>query len=429
VSSTSGSNNGSVNVTVAENTSTSSRSTTISISGDNVSQSVTVSQEGAEVINTFTPDPTKLYHIDSPHHNLRLAATGESQDAYTTSTSATGDDVEWQFVDKGNGYWHVQRAAGGTVPRLRTDNSPNADMQGTAWSGVYTYYEFAEGAISNTYFFTLPDGPTNYKRLQIDNSGLVKMVSTASAGTWESFSITEVIENNTPSCSSGTNLALNATVVDYSAQQNTTNIVENILDENTGNRWSASGFPQYATIDLGDNYSVDEIILETYNDRDYQFTVEGSTSSATSGFSTLVDASNNTDSGPINRSFTAQTVRYVRLTITGANSYTGSWSSITDFEVICSGLAAKGIDEVQKEAIATNLNVYPNPFSSMLTIDNDGTIDSYSLIDLSGKTISSGNIDGNQTTIYNLNSLSEGIYILQLYKQGQLITNKKLVKN
>jgi hypothetical protein len=147
-------------------------------------------------LNDFMPDPNKTYYIDCPKHDLRLAATGSSADAYTTSTSTTGSDVEWKFVDKGNGYWHIDRAAGGSLPRLRTDNTANADMQATSSAGSYTYWGFSEGTSSGTHFFTLPDGPSSYCRLQIDNSGNVKMVSEASAGTWESFTFTEVSEDS-----------------------------------------------------------------------------------------------------------------------------------------------------------------------------------------------------------------------------------------
>ncbi len=144
---------------------------------------------------SFVPDPNKKYHIDVPEHNLRLAATGESEDPYTASINTTGNDVEWQFVDKGNGYWHIQRAAGGTVARLRSDNSEFADMQASSFSGGWTYYDFSSGVSDNTFFITLPDGPSNYKRLQVDNNGSVKMVAIVNAGVWESFSFTEVEES------------------------------------------------------------------------------------------------------------------------------------------------------------------------------------------------------------------------------------------
>ena len=140
----------------------------------------------------FTPDPNKTYYVDCPRHDLRLAATGSSEDAYTTSTSTTGADVEWKFVDKGNGYWHIDRAAGGKKSRLRTDNSSNADMQRAASTGTKTYYDFSAGAFSGSYFLTLADGPSNHNRLQVNSSGEVKMVKSSDAGSWESFRITEV---------------------------------------------------------------------------------------------------------------------------------------------------------------------------------------------------------------------------------------------
>ncbi len=150
----------------------------------------------------FIPDPNKTYYIDAPYHNLRLAADGGSESPYTTSTSTTGADVEWKFVDKGNGFWHIQRAAGGTLPRLRTDNDTSdgtaAGMQSTGSNGAFTYFDFEEGAIEGTYFITLPGGPEGYVRLQIDRSKNVQMVEHTRNGTWESFKITEVQNSGAP---------------------------------------------------------------------------------------------------------------------------------------------------------------------------------------------------------------------------------------
>ena len=150
---------------------------------------ILVEEEGS---NSFTPNPNSTYYIDSPIHELRLAATGESEDPYATSTATTGADVEWQFVDKGNGSWHIQRAAGGSTPRLRTDRSLFADMQSTGFSGTLTYYDFSQGALVGTYFLTLPDGPAEYRRLQMTPDGEIRFFPSSSNGTWESWKITEV---------------------------------------------------------------------------------------------------------------------------------------------------------------------------------------------------------------------------------------------
>ena len=143
--------------------------------------------------STFTPDPSKTYYIDSPVHNLRIGATGEGEDPYTTSTSSTGDDVEWKFIAKGNGSWHIQRAAGGSKPRLRSRNNGEADMQSTGSSGNRTYYDFASGSSGGTFFATLPDiTNASYKRIQVASNGDVNFVPESFSGSWESLRFTEV---------------------------------------------------------------------------------------------------------------------------------------------------------------------------------------------------------------------------------------------
>ena len=108
-------------------------------------------------------------------------------------------------------------------------------------------------------------------------------------------------------------------------------------------------FPQNVVIDLGSAYDVNEINLLPFSDRAYQFLVEGSTTSASAGFSTLADATNNTSGGSnINRTFDSQNVRYVRLTVTGASGYTGPWVSIEDFEIICAG------DDTQTDSLTVS---------------------------------------------------------------------------
>jgi len=140
----------------------------------------------------FTPDPSKKYYIDSPHHNLRIGATGEDENPFTTSTSTTGEQVEWVFVDRGNRSWHIQLAAGGSKPRLRSRNNGETDMQATSSSGGWTYYDFSPGALTGTFYATLPDHDESRSRLQVNNQGVVRFVPESSIGTWESLRFTEV---------------------------------------------------------------------------------------------------------------------------------------------------------------------------------------------------------------------------------------------
>ncbi len=149
---------------------------------------------GGDSGGTWNPDPDKKYYIDVPQHDRRIAAASGGSKPYMTSTSTTGSDVEWKFVAKGNGYWHIRRAAGGSTPGLRVLNSDGAsDMQATSSNGSYTYYEFTTGSISGTYFATLPGVSFSNDRLQVDPSDNISFVPSANhAGSWESLKFTEV---------------------------------------------------------------------------------------------------------------------------------------------------------------------------------------------------------------------------------------------
>lgn len=237
---------------------------------------------------------------------------------------------------------------------------------------------------------------------------------------------------DTDSCNAGTNLSLNGTIVDFSTEQNSTNTVENIIDGDDNNRWSAFGLPQFVVVDLGDNYNVNEINLATYQNRDYQFIVEGSTTSATADFFTLVDASNNTSTGTITKTFSTQTVRYVKLTTTGANSYTGSWSSIADFKIICAGNTANK-SSIDGQADLFEITAFPNPFTDSITINtinSDYAIDNIQLVDITGRVILQKSINVNEeTTLTNLDGINSGIYLLLVFNsQEQILKTIKVVK-
>ncbi|MGY3792541.1 chondroitinase-B domain-containing protein [Aquimarina sp. 433] len=235
-----------------------------------------------------------------------------------------------------------------------------------------------------------------------------------------------------PNCTSGSNLSLGGSVSSYSNQQ-TTNPANNIIDDNTENRWSAEGFPQNVVIDMGDEYPVGEINVYPYNNRAYQFIVEGSSSSATSDFSVLTDASNNTSGGAvIHRSFSTQSVRYVKLTITGASGYTGNWSSIREFEIICAGASQSlsnrtGVNEI------INVSIYPNPFSTNLTIElpnNSTETFSIQLVDVYGREVYKTDNIRSSNSLNVPKSLPNGIYFIRLFNSNNKILNtSKVIKN
>ncbi|AXT52859.1 T9SS C-terminal target domain-containing protein [Aquimarina sp. BL5] len=254
------------------------------------------------------------------------------------------------------------------------------------------------------------------------------------SGPWISILEFRVFGNaiDIPNCTAGSNLSLNANISSYSNQQ-TANPASNIIDDNTDNRWSAEGFPQNAVIDLGEEYAISEIEVYPYNNRAYQFVVEGSSTSATSGFSILTDASNNTSGGSvITRSFSTQTVRYVKLTVTGASGYSGNWSSINEFRVICAGSSQSLSNRIGYQE-DPNISIYPNPFTTSLTVQlskNNTEITSVQLIDMYGREVSNQLIDNSSNSIHFSTSLPKGVYFLRLLNSNnRLIKTEKVISN
>ena len=129
------------------------------------------------------------------------------------------------------------------------------------------------------------------------------------------------------------NVALNKPVTVSSEQAS--NPGSNLVDGDPDSRWSASGFPQWVQVDLGSTHSISSTELVCFSDRAYQFIVEVSTNG--SSYSTIVDRSSNTtpgtNSAPITDNFAAVDARYVKITVSGAASYTGSWVSLEEFRV------------------------------------------------------------------------------------------------
>lgn len=123
-----------------------------------------------------------------------------------------------------------------------------------------------------------------------------------------------------------------------SSTTQSSNDASNLFDDNTNNsngaRWSAfdlSNTTQTVVLDLGTNYFITSTTLLPFKGRDYQYTIELS-ENPDSGYSTIVDRSNNSEGGT---SLTDQVSnitngRYLRLNVLGADSYTGDWSSINE---------------------------------------------------------------------------------------------------
>ncbi|WP_298516338.1 chondroitinase-B domain-containing protein [uncultured Kordia sp.] len=272
----------------------------------------------------------------------------------------------------------------------------------------------------------------------VDGNGLVTAESDGNAiitvttvdGLFTDTANIEVLPPLTaPDCVMGTNLSLSSSVVSYTAQQ-AANPATNVIDGDAGNRWSAENFPQSMVIDLGAGFYVNEVNLYPYQNRDYQYRIEGSETSATSGFVTLVDREANTTSGSvINDTFNFEIVRYIRLTITGAATYTGPWVSISDLEIICAGANLS----VGENDLDLGIKMYPNPFENEITINIPSnkveTIAKIRLVDAMGKVIVENENSAQIMSLKFRDSLSGGLYFIQILDvNNRVLDTRKVIK-
>ena len=144
--------------------------------------------------NAFVPDPSKVYHIDNPAHGLRLAARSGSEVLESAALSSTGPNTQWRFVQSAtSGLWHIQRAAGGNTPRIRTVLSTTPDMQATSSSGDWTRFSIeANASRPGTYLLTVPLANTVNQRLRLLANGTTDFSTNNNVGNNPSFVFTEV---------------------------------------------------------------------------------------------------------------------------------------------------------------------------------------------------------------------------------------------
>jgi rhamnogalacturonyl hydrolase YesR len=120
--------------------------------------------------------------------------------------------------------------------------------------------------------------------------------------------------------------------VTYTGQQ-VGNEARRVNDGDVTTRWSASGYPQTVTIDLGAVKQISNSKVVPYLDRAYRFRVQTSTDKT--HWTTVLDKTANTLTGSRIDNFTtgAVSARYVRLTVTGVYGVSTSWASIQEFAV------------------------------------------------------------------------------------------------
>jgi endoglucanase len=82
-------------------------------------------------------------------------------------------------------------------------------------------------------------------------------------------------------------------------------------------------------------------------------------------------------------------------------------------------------ETLSKKNLSQNINVYPNPVSNKLYIEEDVSVLTASLYDINGKKISSW--DG-QKNVYDLSFLKNGIYFIEIVTENNLFCTKSIIK-
>lgn len=250
-----------------------------------------------------------------------------------------------------------------------------------------------------------------------------------------------------PSDAAVTNLALNKPVT-ASSEPQPENPAASAVDGNSGTRWSATGYPQWLEVDLGAVATLSRTELVCYADRAYQYTIQTRTSTSGS-WTQVVNRSSNTTPGtvasPIVDNLSSVSARYVRINVTGASGYTGSWASLAEFRVFGTSTAltaaapgtaqVKADDDKAARTSGNDLIVAPNPVTG-----GKATL-RYTLMQAARVQISvynaSGQVErladtyrtaGTYTVDWNTTGKAKGLYIVNMVAGDKKHSVRLLVK-
>lgn len=120
---------------------------------------------------------------------------------------------------------------------------------------------------------------------------------------------------------------------------------DNAVDGDWNTRWAASSyhFPETVTVDLEDEYYIEDIYILFELVSGFQFKLEYSQDGET--WNTYADYTDNTEEIGENMTKKAAVARYVRLTVTGSTDE--HWASIWEMQVFGSRIAAFTPDEIK----------------------------------------------------------------------------------
>ena len=246
----------------------------------------------------------------------------------------------------------------------------------------------------------------------ISESGLVTAISEGSVtitvttvdGGFVDSKIVEVLRP-----SSELNFALNQ-ATSGTGTADGSNVVSNIVDGDAVSRWSVQVFPQSAIVDLKEDLRITQTELVCHQDRAYQFIIEGALD-LDGPYTTIVDRTNNRMQGtaatPIVNSIDSLAYRYVRITVMGADVYSGEWVSLTELRIFGEGERLTSVDD--EEVVQVRLS--PNPANSIVTIEGAEDFHTVSVYDQSGRRVIQSQANNLQTL--NVSALQSGFYLVE----------------
>ena len=194
------------------------------------------------------------------------------------------------------------------------------------------------------------------------------------------------------------------------------NTPSKLVDDNTNTRWSVNGFPQSATVDLAGYITITGTEVTCYEDRAYQFIIEGSIDE-NGPYTTLVDRSNNSTAGspaaPIINLVDSIEARFVKITVSGADVYTGEWASLTELRVFGFGERDSTLINVNELELANDkVLLYPNPATSVVTIESAEEYHTVSVFDQLGRMVIRRKVNNLRTL--DISALQLGVYFVRL---------------
>ncbi len=373
--------------------------------------------DGTVTMVEFFEGSTKLGEVTAAPYTYTW--TGAAEGDYTLTAKATDNQ-------------------GGSRTSLSTKITVSKQVDVTGID-LINASDLAVGGTANLDAIVLPTDATNQNFTfvsddpsiaTVSSDGLVTGISEGTVMltvTTEEGGLTDTALINVLAPSSKFNWALFQPIVGTGTADGS-NVVANLVDDNTNTRWSVNGFPQSATVDLHGNITITQTEVTCYENRAYQYTIEGALDE-NGPYTMIADRSNNTSTGtpstPIINAVDSIVARFVRITVTGADVYTGPWVSLTELRVFGEGERDPLLD-VTDELQDIIVRLSPNPATSIVTIEGAENYDTISVYDQSSRRIIQRN--NNNLSTLDVSELQSGIYLVKFEGNNKPYVCK-LIKN